>query len=195
MRIAFWGEVHRCNTTTHMQAIADMLSVMCPNAQIVIGTMQEIVTGVLQEGVTGVLQKAEAEYCIFDCGTGLTVRKRHMLFGADLVVVNLRQEHGCIRRFFEENPYMARLCMARETLFILGGYECEAGIESAYLERVYRVESERICVIPYNNEYHLALAQGKNRAFIEREYREGTIRNEQFMNELQRIVTWMIRRK
>ena len=189
MRIAFWGEVHRCNTTTHMQAIADMLLAMCPDAWIVTGALQDIVTGALQKIEVG------AEYCFLDCGTGLTARKRHMLFGADLVVVNLRQEHGCIRRFFEENPYMARLCMARETLFILGGYECEAGIESAYLERVYRVESERICVIPYNNEYHLALAQGKNRAFIEREYREGTIRNEQFMNELQRIATWMIRRK
>ena len=179
MTIAFWGESHRCNTTTHMQAIVDILSVMCQDAGI----------------VAGAFRGSGAEYCFLDCGMGLSVKKRHVLFHADLVVVNLRQEHACIRRFFEENPYMTRVCMARETLFLLEGYEGEAGIDSGYLERVYRVEPERICVLPYNNEYHLALAQGKSRAFIEREYREGTIWNEQFMNELQRIATWIIRRK
>lgn len=179
MLIAFWGESHRCNTTTHMHAVADVLSVMCPDAQIMAGTSRG----------------TEAEYCFLDCGTGLSAKKRHVLFHADLVVVNLRKEHACIRRFFEECPYMARVCMAKETLFLLGGYEGETGIDSGYLERVYRVESERICVLPYSNEYHLALARGKNRAFIEREYREGTVWNEQFMNELQRIATWMIRRK
>ena len=179
MRIAFWSEVHRCNTTTHMQAIVDMLSIMCPDTQI--ATRAESESG--------------AEYRFLDCGTGLNARKRHVLFHADLIVVNLRQEHECIRHFFEENSYMARLCMTKEILFLLGGYECEAGIEPAYLERVYRVAPERIYMIPYNNEYQLALALGKNRPFLEREYREGTIQNEQFINELQRIATWIIRRK
>lgn len=178
MVIAFWGEVRHSSTTTHLRVLADVLSVMCPEAKVVVGRVE----------------KDESAICLLDCGTDLSARKKRLLYRADMIIVSLKQEHACIRRFFEENLYMIQARMKKEMLILLGGYECEPGVDPFYLNRVYRADLDRISVIPYNNAYYYAEAKGEGRAFIERELENGTVGNEQFMNELQKIARRIIRR-
>lgn len=179
MVIAFWGEVRHSSTTTHLRVLADVLSAMCPETKIIIGHVE----------------KDQNAICLLDCGTDLSARKLRLLFRADMIIVSLKQEHACIRRFFEENLYMMQMRMKKEMLILLGGYECEPGVNPFYLNRVYRADLDRISVIPYNNAYYYAAKKGEGRAFIERELENGTVENEQFMNELQKIARRMIRRK
>lgn len=191
MTVAFWGEVRHSGTTTHMQTIADFLAIMYADSAVVLdgNIHQKVCPG----GAADFVQKNFIQ--VVDCGTGLSSRTRRILNRADLIIVSLRQEYACIRNFFENNPYMVQARMSKDMLFLLGGYECEPGIDASYLARVYRVEPESVSVIPYNNEYYYAIERGKGRAFIEREYQNGTIRNERFMRELRKITTQIVRRK
>lgn len=135
-------------------------------------------------------QEAENVIHIYDCGTGLGRRKRHMLWHADLVVVNLRQERTCIEHFFGE-----RFHIAKDMVFLLDARDCEVGADHTYLEQIYRVEREEIGVLPYNNGYYQALLQGNGAAFIRNESRlPENVENERFVRELRRIALLILRK-
>lgn len=175
MNVVFWGEERGSGTTAHMFAVAGMLAAMCPEMKIAIGASVE---------------KERAAIRFYDCGTGLTGRKRRMLKHADLVVVSLRQESACMERFFQWDFHISG-----NILFLLGGYAGEREAGRAHLERLYRVEPERIGEIPFNNEFYLALLQGKSSSFIRREYRKsGNGTNELFIRELKKAAVCILRR-
>lgn len=173
MNVVFWGEEHGSGTTAHMFAVAGMLAVMCPKMKIAIGASSK---------------EEQAAMHFYDCGTGLTRRKRRMLWHADLVVVSLKQESACIERFFQRDFHIAK-----NILFLLGGYASEAETGRAYLERVYRIEPERIGTVPFNNEFYLALLRGKSSSFIQREYwNSRSENNEQFIWELKKTAAYIL---
>ena len=166
MNLVFWGEEHRCSTTAHMMAVLGMLHVLSDN--------QKIVTGRFLHGNSNVL-------AVCDCGTGLKGRKRYYLWHADLVVVCLKQRRACIDAFFQEN-----LHVARNMVFLLGGYEREEYVDKEYLRCVYRIEPDRMVEIPYNNEFYHAIAQDKCDVFIRNEAKRPTnLANEQFIDSVQ----------
>lgn len=168
MNVVFWGGERRCGTSAHMAAVAGILKKMYPQMQVVFG------------GQTKVRQNKEA-ICFYDGGVGLNTRKQRMLWHADLVVVNLRPQIACLERFFQEDFHVAR-----NIFYLLGScYECDT-VDRAYLERVYRVEQERIGIIPCNEEFYHAVLLGRAGQFVDREFPVPTsLRNEQFLKELQ----------
>lgn len=173
MNIVFWGEEGRSGTTAHMLAVSVMLALRYPHIE--------------PNAVS--LHKEQANYRILDCGTGLDMRKRRMLWHADLVVVNLKQEKACIENFFREHFHIAK-----NVMYLLDGSNCEIGIDHAYLERMYRVEPEQMAVIPFNNEFYQALLQGKSADFIERENRmPRNLKNEEFICVLREVTDAMVR--
>lgn len=173
MNVVFWGEEHGSGTTAHMLAVAGMLAVMCPKMKIAVGTSPK---------------EEQAAIHFYDGGTGLTRRKRRMLWRADLVVVSLKQERNCMERFFQRDFHISE-----NLFFLLDGYAGEVETGRIYLEQVYRIEPERIGAIPFNNEFYLALLRGESGLFIRRECRNhGNISNQQFIRELKRTAAYIM---
>lgn len=214
MNIVFWSEEHDSGTTAHMHAVAGMLAVLCPETEIIWNHVPQAAgsahrrknppqkTEAADVGSRSPqkvgdahmrkypLQEAETGIHIYDCGTGLDRRKRHMLWHADLVVVNLRQERACIEHFFRENFHIATAM-----IFLLDARNCEVGVNRAYLEQIYRVEPEEIAVFPYSNGFYQAFLQERSDSFIRQTYRQPeNVENEQFVKELRRISLLILRK-
>lgn len=173
MNLVFWGQERHSGTTAHMMAVTGMLRALCGEECVVTGRF---------------IREQPDMFALCDCGTGLKGRRRHFLWHADLVVVNLKQENGCVEQFFEENFHIAKNLM-----FLFGGYDCEENADMAYLNRIYRIESERIGIIPYNSEFGQAIENGVSDVFIAKELCAPTsYANEQFIRSLQTAVTRMM---
>lgn len=172
MNIVFWGEDGQSGTTAHMHAVAGMLAAryqhMKPNRIS--------------------LHMEHQTFQVLDCGTGLNLKKKRMLWHADLVVVNLKQEKACIERFFCEHFHVAK-----NVMYLLDGSDSEIGIDRDYLERVYRIEPDQAAVIPFNNDYYQAFSMGKSASFIERENRmPRNLQNEEFIRILREVTDAMV---
>lgn len=127
--------------------------------------------------------------CFLDCGSGLDARTRRILKQSEIVVVNLRQEEKELHRFFLEE---ARFLPGSRIL--LGNYCGESRFDRTYLERVYRVEPERILVLSENTEFDYARACGRMAGFVSRENRKpGSLRNQMFLEELKAISQSLLR--
>lgn len=166
MNLAFWGREHQSGTTAHMMAVTGMLRALCGEKSVVTGRF---------------LSENKAKFAICDCGTGRKGKRRHFLWHADLVVVNLKPDKRCMEHFFEEDFHIAKNMM-----FLLDGYGCEEDVDTAYLKRIYRIEPEQVTVIPYNSAFYQALWKGKSDAFIARELLAPTnLANEQFVRSVE----------
>lgn len=174
MNIAFWGEEHQSGTTAHMLAVMGMLSVLYPRSPV---------------RAEGPAQEGDLAFRFYDCGTGLTGRRRRIMHTADLVVVNLKQEKACIERFFSEHYHISRALF-----FLLEADAHAVGADERYLERTYRIEPEQIGMIPYNNGFYCALRQKRGMAFVRREgVMPGNAANEQFIQALRAVTGRMVR--
>lgn len=149
MNIAFWSEEHQSGTTTHLRAITEVMSVLCPK--------QKLMSG-------GTLSGGDGEIHFFDCGSGFSARKRHVLWHADLVVVSLRRERRCVEQFFMQDFHISD-----RLIYLLGGYPQKEAVDRRYLERVYRVDPEYIGEIPFCNGFYDALQKGAGEAYLRRE--------------------------
>lgn len=173
MNLVFWGQEHQCGTTFHMAAVTGMLRALCGNECVVTGRF---------------LKKSEEKFAICDCGTGFEGRKRHFLWTADLVVVNLRPQRECVEDFFDENFHITTNMM-----FLLSEYDGSEKIDAEYLNRVYRIAPEQIGMLPYNSEFCQAMEMGVSDAFVARELILPTnYKNEQFVYRLQTVVNRMM---
>lgn len=175
MNIAFWGEERESGTTTHMHAVAEVMSVLCPKEELTYG---------------GMLHGADQGIHFFDCGSGLNDRKRRVLWHADLVVVNLRRERRCVERFFMQDFHVSR-----NLTYLLGGCERGDGADRRYLERVFRVEPEHIGEVPFCNGFYHALQRNLGADFLQREmWSPGSCESEQLVREFARVAR-MIQRQ
>ncbi len=173
MNLAFWSREHQSGTTAHMMAVAGMLRALYGEGSVVTGRF---------------IKEDRAKFALCDCGTGLKGRRRHFLWRADLAVVNLRQKKCCIEHFFEEDFHVAK-----NMVFLLGGYDCEEDADIAYLRRIYRIEQEQAVVIPYNSAFYQAMTKGKSDEFIARELcAPSNMANEQFVYSVQTAVAHMM---
>lgn len=173
MNLVFWGREHQSGTTAHMMAVTGMLRVLCGEESVVTGRF---------------IRENKAKFAICDCGTGRNGRRRHFLWHADLVVVNLKPGKRCIEHFFEEDFHIAKNIM-----FLLDGYDGGEDAGMAYLKRVYRIEPERVTVIPYNSAFYQAMERGKSDAFIARELLAPTnLTNEQFIRSVETAAVRMM---
>lgn len=176
MNIVFWGEKRQSGTTANLIATAAVLSELCPQKKVVIRRRMEKV-------------REEADYVFFDCGTGLTARNKRMLWRADAVVMNLRQDQMSAEQFLGNY-----LHLARQPFVLLGSYFGEVEAGKGYLQRIHRISPEQTGTIPYNSAFHQAMLVGRGSAFIKREYREPVNSlNEQFIEETERIARYILR--
>lgn len=176
MNIVFWGEARQSGTTANLIATAGVLSELCPQKKVVIRRRMERV-------------REKADYVFFDCGTGLTERNRRMLWRADAVVMNLRQDEMNADHFLGSH-----LHLAKQPFVLLGSYFGEVEAGRKYLERIHRISSEQTGAIPYNSAFHQAMLCGRGSAFVKREYREpANACNEQFIEETERIARYILR--
>lgn len=176
MNIVFWGEARQCGTTANLIATAAVLSELCPQKKVLIRSRRKAV-------------REKADYCLFDCGTGITERNRRLLWKADVAVLNLRQDQMSAERFLGSHLHLARCAVV-----LLGSYFGEAETGRAYLERIYRIPTEQAGAVPYNSAFHQAMLCGRGSAFITHEYREPASRkNEQFIEEIERIARFILK--
>lgn len=165
MNIVFWGRERQNDTTVHMMAVAAMLYLLGEPIKLCAAGFVSPDSGMLG---------------ICECKAGLSAQKRHFLWDSDLVVVCLQQKKSCVDAFFAENFHLAK-----NIVFLLGGYACEEGIDAAYLERIYRVAPEQLVVIPYSNGFRQALKRRRCEAFLKKELKSPTSgAEEQFVHSV-----------
>ncbi len=75
---------------------------------------------------------------------------------ADLIVVNLAQDLGCIQDFFENYQSIQEKC-----IFLIGQYQPEWKIDQMRIRREFHIPRSRLAVIPYNLDFQDAMRQGK----------------------------------
>lgn len=178
MNIVFWGEARQSGTTANLTATAAVLSELCPQKKIVIRRRMKTV-------------RDEAGYIFFDCGTGLTEHSRQLLWQADAVVMNVRQDQVSDGRFLGSH-----LHLARDPYVLLGSCFGDAEAGRTYLERVHRILPEQAGAISYNSEFHQAMLCGKGITYVRHEYRSpANAKNEQFIGEVERIARFILRKE
>lgn len=170
----FWGAYARSGATANMRAIAGMLKIM-------------------YSGQSGAERGADfgpsGKILFQDAGSGEFPGKESMWRQADLVVINLCRDAEYIERFFDRN-----FMLARKSFILLSSFPEEGAGSVAELVYKYRLEEEACGMIGENASYYLAAKRGKSREFVEKEYENpGSLRNEQFLCELQRTTKRMVR--
>ncbi len=173
MNLVFWGKEHPSVITAHMMAVTGVLRASYGEAGVVVNRF---------------LPENSARIALCDCGTGQKGRRRHFLWHANLTIVNLKPDRVCIEHFLESDFHIAKRMM-----FLLEGYDCEADAAMAYMQRTYRIEPERMALIPYNGAFYEALAKGKSDSFIARELcAPENFTNEQFIRSVQTAAARML---
>lgn len=174
MRILFWGAQAHCGTTANMRAVAGMMGMMYP--------------GWADAGGPGMFRSTK-RLSLCDGGSGDVAGKERMWGQADLVVVNLCRDVKSIESFFESYPILAR-----KSFVLLSSFPQEGTGSVAELVYRYRLGEEACGMIGENAAYYLAAGRGRSREFVEKECRHpGSLRNEQFLCELERTAERIVR--
>ena len=110
------------------------------------------------------------------------------MWNADIAVVNLKAKRRNIGRFFDEDFHIAKNMM-----FLLGGCHKEDGVDASYLHRIYRIEPERVIVIPYNAAFAEAIGQETAmRLSNAKQAAPTTLLNEQFIGSVRQVAVRLI---
>lgn len=105
-----------------------------------------------------------------------------ILNDADLIVVNLNQDLASWEQLVEEYPSIAERCV-----FLVGCYQNEGRANLRMIRRKFKIERERIGVVPFNLDLQLAVQDGRLLQFINRNYlQENSYENANLMQELKR---------
>lgn len=109
---------------------------------------------------------------------------------ADLVVVNLSQNHMVWKDFFEKYD-----SLVPKALFLISKYDSNSIYNVVNIMRKYQISKERIAIIPYNVELKDSISEGKLIEFISRNYYcEPGDSNFYFMKELKNASNLIINR-
>ena len=119
------------------------------------------------------------DYVFIDTESNQNLSTKHILYDADIVVVNLSQDPKKIYDFFENYT-----SLKEKAVYIIGKYQPEKRWTRKRICYEYNVPRNKIGVIPYNVEFNDALINGKLQHFLNYNY-TGNVRleNEYFMNQ------------
>lgn len=119
------------------------------------------------------------DYVFIDTESNQNLSTKHILYDADIVVVNLSQDPKKIYDFFENYT-----SLKEKAVYIIGKYQPEKRWTRKRICYEYNVPRNKIGVIPYNVEFNDALISGKLQHFLNYNY-TGKVRleNEYFMNQ------------
>lgn len=91
-----------------------------------------------------------------DCGSRQDDYAKKVFREADVCVLNMTQEAEVIGKFYRNPPdYKGKV------FFLLGKYFEDALYNRQDLQRIYRIEEERLGAIPYNSQLHAAEQMGR----------------------------------
>lgn len=181
MKIAFWSETECSGTTSNMLAVAGMFSLLYPQEKVTVRGIEEEETEQMRRRAGR--ETAVSEICFLDCGSGTSERTYRMLAEASLIVVNLKQDRRDMERFFLEYDHWKM-----EPLFLLSNYYGHSQYCRTYLERIYRIMPDCICVISHNGEFAQAYRHDTLKKFIAQEYQKaGCMRNELWLAEVEQV--------
>lgn len=91
-----------------------------------------------------------------DCGSRQDDYAQKVFREADVCVLNMNQQTEVIGEFYRNPPdYKGKV------FFLLGKYFADALYNRQDLQRIYRIEEERLGAIPYNPQLHAAEQMGR----------------------------------
>lgn len=124
-----------------------------------------------------------------DCGSRQDDYARKVFQEADVCVLNMEQEGETIGKFYRNPPEYKR-----KVFFLLGKYFEDALYNRQDLQRIYRMEEERLGAIPYNPQLHAAEQMGRIGKGV-RHYmgRNGGIQGMGFEKELVRTANLILK--
>lgn len=103
---------------------------------------------------------------------------------ADMVVVSIDQDREAWDDYFEH--YMSIL---PKSVFLVGQYEKENPFDLELIKKQYHIPGEKLAVIPYNIDLHIAAGEGTMIPFLNRNYMKSSrAENEYFMGEVKKAV-------
>lgn len=172
MNLVFWGTQAHCGTSANMYAVAGMLEMMYDRQTAPCGN-----------------GNGPRRFRLRDAGSGSLPGKGDVWKQADLVVINLSRERESIERFLD-----GHLIFARRSFVLLSSFPGEGTGSVKELVYRYRLGEDACGMMRENAAYYLAAGRGKSREFVRQEYkRPGSLRNEQFLRELQRTAERIVR--
>ena len=103
---------------------------------------------------------------------------------ADIVVVNIDQDKDAWDDYFEHYS-----SMLGKSVFLIGQYEKENSFDRECIHRQYHIPKDKMAVIPYNVDLHIAANEGRMIPFLNRNYlKSSRAENEYYMGEVKRAV-------
>jgi hypothetical protein len=106
-----------------------------------------------------------ADICFIDTASRQNLSTKTILEEADLIVVNLCQNPSILEDFF-----LNYSSLISKAVFIISNYECHTNLGYKRISYMYDVPLENIAIIPRNELFENALANGNVVEFISRNY-------------------------
>ncbi len=124
-----------------------------------------------------------------DCGSRKDDYAKKVLEEADICVLNILQEADSIGEFYRSPPKFKG-----QNFFLLGKYFSNALYNRENLQRIYRMEENRLGAIPYNAQLHAAEQMGRITNFVEHSVGSGLREKDiEFEKELVRTTNLILK--
>lgn len=193
MKIVFWGLDKPCETTQNMNALIELLICEYPNCKIRIFRKKGSLGGNKQPGkmkrhlprVHAAPLGRKIEILFYDCGNQMDRTVKKQMREADIVVINMPQRSDAW-----EDLTFNHVITPERVCFLIGQYFEAAPFNREKIEKIYRIEQERLGIIPYNNEFCYAAESGRLSEFIRNDLGKNE-KNQLFQKELKKTL-WMI---
>ena len=123
------------------------------------------------------------DYVFVDCSYASEEIKRKIQAKAQLIVTNVSQSEKVLDEFFSCLPEVRH-----KAVYCIGNYMREEPCNLKNIQRLYRIDSAQIGVVPYNVEFLSSLQRGKAAAFFQNHMlRVQRERNRKFFREIHHL--------
>lgn len=167
----------------HQMAVPLLFTTMLylPQGRIVNKEVFDYEFHLVQEELFSILEQM-SDYIFVDTETNQNLSSRALLSEAGLVVVNLDQEPGHLKDFFENYS-----SIQDKAVYIIGNYKSELPWNLNKICKEYAIPGDKIGIVPYHMDLEGAMLQGKLLQFLNRNYYKAPDQEtEQFMRYVKR---------
>ena len=102
------------------------------------------------------LADQQMDFTFIDCGCRTDAWTQELIKNADLLVVNLAQTQKSFDHFF-----LNHIKLSENIIFFISSYQKDSTYNKKNIHRLYRIEPERLAVVPYNPEFAHACEKGR----------------------------------
>ena len=167
----------------HQTAVPLLFNAMLylPQGKIVNKEVFDYEFHLVQKEMFSILEQM-ADYIFVDTETNQNLSSRVLLSEADLVVVNLDQEPGHLKDFFENYS-----SIQDKAVYVIGNYKSELPWNLNKICKEYAIPGDKIGIVPYHMDLEDAMLQGKLLQFLNCNYYKAPDREtEEFMRYVKR---------